>query len=93
MDGTLDVMVDGAWQRCGAGSFLELAPSTTHTFVNRTERDVVWVTGWRPKGFERFFRDFGIPAAHPDAQARSVADDVVQEVVRQVEKYGMFLAG
>lgn len=39
----------------GPGSFVELAPKTPHTFINNTEAAVVWVTGWRPKGFERFF--------------------------------------
>jgi hypothetical protein len=51
----------------------------------------VWVTGWRPKGFERFFEDFGIPAAEADAQSRSVADPVVQKVVQNVNRYGMYL--
>ena len=57
VDGTLDIMINGAWTRCGPGSFLDLAPKTTHTFINKTEAPVVWLTGWRPKGFERFFRD------------------------------------
>lgn len=90
--GTLDVMVDGAWRRCGPGTFMELQPSTTHTFINNTDADVVWVTGWRPKGFERFFRDFGILADEAQAQDRSVADEIVQTVVQNVERYGMYLA-
>ncbi len=74
IDGTLDVMVDGARRRCGPGAYVELEPSTTHTFINNTESEVVWVTGWRPKGFER-----------------SVSDAVVQQVVRNIERYGMYL--
>ncbi len=92
MNGTLDVMVNGEWKRCGAGSFVELPPNTTHTFINNTQEDVVWVTGWRPKGFERFFRDFGIPLGDSQAQEKSVADQVVQNVVQNVEKYGMYLS-
>jgi hypothetical protein len=68
------------------------SPNTTHTFINNTDEDVVWITGWRPKGFERFFRDFGVPVEEPHAQDRSVAEDVVQSVVQNVEKYGMYLA-
>lgn len=90
--GTLDVMINGEWRHCGAGSFLDLQPNTTHTFINNTEEDVVWITGWRPKGFEQFFRDFGIPATESRALERSVADQVVQNVVQNVEKYGMYLA-
>jgi quercetin dioxygenase-like cupin family protein len=92
VDGTLDVMTNGEWRRCGPGSFLDLEPHTTHTFINDTETDVVWITGWRPKGFERFFRDFGIPAADADARNRSVGDQVVRNVVQNVERYGMYLA-
>ncbi len=90
--GTLDVMINDEWQHCGAGSFLELPPNTTHSFINNTEEDVVWVTGWRPKGFQLFFEDFGIPAGDVGARDKSVADQVVQEVVQNCEKYGMYLA-
>jgi quercetin dioxygenase-like cupin family protein len=92
IQGTLDVMSNGEWQKCSAGSFVELPPNTTHTFINNTEQDVVWVTGWRPKGFERFFRDFGIPVQDPLAQEKSVADQIVQNVLKNVEHYGMYLA-
>ncbi len=89
--GTLDVMADGDWQRYAAGSFVDLPPETMHTFINNTEEDVVWITGWRPKGFQRFFEDFGVPAQDDNASGKSVSDTVVQNVVRDVEKYGMFL--
>ncbi len=90
--GTLDHMSNGKWQKCSAGSFVDLPPNTPPTFINNTEQDVVWVTGWRPKGFERFFRDFGIPVSDSQSQQKSVADSVVQNVVQNVENYGMYLA-
>jgi quercetin dioxygenase-like cupin family protein len=92
IQGTLDVMADGNWQRYAAGSFVELPPATMHTFINNTEEDVVWITGWRPKGFQRFFEAFGVPVQDDNASAKSVSDTVVQNVVRDVEKYGMFLS-
>lgn len=70
---------------------MDLEPNTTHTFINTTDADVVWVTGWRPKGFERFFEDFGIPVDEAAAQERSAADPVVRMVVQNVERYGMYL--
>jgi quercetin dioxygenase-like cupin family protein len=91
--GTLDVMQDGRWQSCAAGSFVEMPPHTTHTFINNTDEDVVWLTGWRPKGFQRFFEDFGVPASEHDAARRSVADEVIARVVGSVERYGMYIAG
>ena len=90
--GTLDVMSNGSWQRLSPGGFADLPPGTAHTFINNSEEDVVWVTGWRPKGFQQFFHDFGVPAHEPGAQEASLADERVQEVVRNVERYGMYLS-
>ena len=90
--GTLDVMHDGQWERKEAGSFVDLPPGTTHTFINNTDEDVVWVTGWRPKGFQQFFADFGVPVGEADAPKRSVDKELIQDVVRSVERYGMHLS-
>ena len=46
IQGMLDVMANGEWQKYSAGSFVELPSNTTHTFINNTEQEVVWVTGW-----------------------------------------------
>lgn len=91
VSGALAVMRDGAWQTLAAGSFVDLPPGTVHTFVNQTGEDAVWLTGWRPKGFERFFADFGIGMAEKDARARSVSDAVIQRVLRDMARYGMHL--
>lgn len=90
--GTLDVMINGDWRRCAAGTFVELAPNTAHTFINNTDEDVVWVTGWRPKGFERFFLDFGISVDETQAAQKSVAPELIQRVVAGMERYGMIVS-
>lgn len=91
LQGTLDVMTNGQWKAMPAGSFVELPPDTVHTFINNTVEDVIWITGWRPKGFQKFFSDFGIPSGQDGASEQSVSDGVVQRVVRTCEEYGMFL--
>lgn len=91
LKGTLDVMADGHWRSMPAGSFVELAPDTTHTFINNTDEDVVWITGWRPKGFEEFFRAFGIPSDEEGARERSTSEEVVRRVARECERYGMYV--
>jgi len=65
--GTLDVMRDGESNKMVAGDFVDLPPNTVHTFINNTEENVIWITGWRPKGFQRFFRDFGISSTQERA--------------------------
>lgn len=89
LKGRLDVMADGVWTSYGPGQFVELPPDTVHTFVNNGAEDAVWVTGWRPKGFEQFFHEFGVPADRPDAFAQSVSEEVVARVVAACERYGM----
>src|SRR5690349_19273537 len=89
--GVLDVMRDGEWSRVTAGSFVELPPRTVHTFVNKTDEDVVWITGWRPKGFQKFFTDFGVASTEDNAAARSVGADIIGRVMKDSEHYGMFV--
>ena len=91
MKGTLDVMVDGAWQTLRPGGFVELPPGTLHSFVNNGDEDAVWVTGWRPKGFERFFFEFGIPVTVDDAQARSVSPEIIQRVLAESASFGLHM--
>ena len=91
LKGTLDVMANSEWKAMTTGSFVELPPNTIHTFINNTEEDVVWITGWRPKGFQKFFQDFGIPIDHEGARERSISEEIIQRVVQECEKYGMYL--
>jgi len=44
------VMANDEGKTMTAGGFVEPAPNTPHTFINNTEEDVVWITGWRSKG-------------------------------------------
>jgi quercetin dioxygenase-like cupin family protein len=90
--GKLDVMTDGSWQTVGPGAFLELPPNAVHTFINNGDQDAVWITGWRPKGFERFFQDFGVPVGEDGARERSVSAETVQQVVERCESYGMYVS-
>ena len=92
LKGKLDVMTDGIWQTLGAGMFLDLAPNSVHTFINNTDQDVVWITGWRPKGFERFFREFGVPVTVKGARESSVSQEIVQRVIERCESYGMYVS-
>lgn len=89
--GRLDCMIDGEWRSYADGDFVEVPAGTTHTFANNSDEDVVWVTGWRPRGFERFFRDFGVPASEPDGQGRSLDGAIVQKVIETAESYGMII--
>lgn len=91
LKGKLDIMTDRAWSTATPGTFVELPPDTVHTFINNGTEDAVWITGWRPKGFERFFTTFGIPADEGGARERSVSDEVIRRVVAGCEAFGMYV--
>jgi quercetin dioxygenase-like cupin family protein len=91
LNGRLDVMTDGIWKTMASGSFVELLPGTVHTFVNKSDEDTVWLTGWRPKGFQKFFAEFGIPIDREGARELSVSDEIIRRVVETCEKFGMYV--
>lgn len=90
-EGELDLMTDGSWQRLAQGQSITLAPGVVHTFRNPGTTPTRFVTGFTPRGFERFFATFGVPADQPDASAASVAPAVVARVLREAESFGMFI--
>ena len=91
-EGSLDVQVDGTWQRLNAGDSLCLDPGQVHTLMNRSDAPCRWITGWSPRGFEQFFADMGVAADEPGSQAASVAPERIQKVGAECERYGMIIA-
>lgn len=92
LKGKLDVMENGAWKTMKAGSFAELSPGTVHTFANNSDEDAVWITGWRPKGFQQFFREFGVPIDQERAREASVAETVIHRVMAECKGFGMHVS-
>jgi mannose-6-phosphate isomerase-like protein (cupin superfamily) len=91
VDGRLDVMLDGRWQTLGPGESLTVPTGGVHTFINRGERDASWITAFSPRGFERFFTAFGVPAEADDAFAQSVSESMIQRVGATCAQYGMII--
>ena len=87
--GEMDFVVNDEWQTYGPGSFMELPPGTTHTFINNSAAPAVWITGWRPNGFERFFSDFGIPVDQENARDLSTDASTIEKVMSGIHRYSM----
>jgi mannose-6-phosphate isomerase-like protein (cupin superfamily) len=92
LDGALEVMADGEWVRLEAGDTYCIAAGVVHTFRIPGETPCDWLTAFSPRGFERFFRDFGVPTEEADSAAKSVAPDVVERVIAEAGSYGMMIA-
>jgi len=92
-DGTLDVCLDGVWRKLSSGESLSIEPGCVHTLANTGSRDVRWLTGWSPRGFERFFTHFGHAASRAGAREASVSAESVRRVVEGCADFGMIVAG
>ncbi len=90
--GTLEVVCDGRVMPLGPGESFVVPSGAVHTFSNRTDAEVEWVTSYAPDGFQAFFSDFGITADEADARARSVAPALLGQVAANCARYGMILA-
>jgi len=90
--GRLEVMTDGAWRMLEAGGACTVPAGVVHGFRNPDAVPATFVTGFSPRGFERFFLDLGIPADRPDAQAASVAPEAFGRVAERAAGYGMIIA-
>ena len=62
-----------------------------HTFRNPGRADVRWLTGWNPIGFQRFFVEFGVDVDEPEARRASVADERIQRVIAEADRYDMVM--
>ena len=89
--GSLDVMVDGSWRTLQPGDSAVAPPGSVHTFINRGAADALWLTTFSPRGFERFFADFGFADAEGEGFRTSTADDVLARVAATCAGYGMII--
>ncbi len=91
LDGALEVRCGDEWVRLEQGRTFDVPVGAVHTFRNPTDRDVRWLTGWNPIGFQRFFADMGVDVKEPDARALSVSGERIARVVAEAERYGMVI--
>jgi len=88
-DGRLDVCIDGVWRTLSSGESLSIEPGCVHTLANNSAKDVRWLTGWSPRGFERFFTHFGHDAEQAGSREVSLSGERVRAVVSGCAEFGM----
>ncbi|HSN54635.1 MAG TPA: cupin domain-containing protein [Candidatus Sulfomarinibacteraceae bacterium] len=91
-EGALELSCNGQWLRVEAGEGFTVPRGAVHTFRNPTGEDARWLTGWNPLGFQEWFARYGVDASTPDAEARSLSEDVVAAAVAATASFGMVLA-
>ena len=91
LEGEMDFIVNGEATTVRAGESIDITPGILHTFMNSTNEACKWVNIHSPKGFRDFFETLGIPEDTPNAQEKSVAPEVIQEVIKTASTYDMII--
>jgi len=91
LKGQMEFLVDGRKVLLNEGESIDLPPGTVHTFSNPTNSAIRWLNVHSPKGFQAFFHRFGIPATEEGAFQSSVAQTVIEQVIREAKSYDMII--
>lgn len=88
-EGEMEFLVDGNPVIVKKGESVNLPPHTIHTFSNNSDLPCQWVNIHSPKGFLKFFEDFGIPDTEENAAAQSTDPAIIQKVLQTAVNYDM----
>ena len=91
VEGEMEFMVNGEIKVCKAGESIDIPPETLHTFGNKSNRPCKWINIHSPKGFRNFFETLGVSINGPNAQEKSVAPEIIQEVIKTAGDYDMII--
>ena len=87
----MEFMLNGEIKVYKAGELIDIPPETLHTFSNKSNQPCKWINIHSPKGFRDFFESLGVSANEPDAQEKSVAPELIQEVVKTAGNFDMII--
>lgn len=89
MEGEMDFIINGEPKKIKKGESVDIPPGTLHTFKNSGNNTCKWVNIHSPKGFSKFFKEYGIPENEKDAMKKSVSPELIQEVLKTAPDYDM----
>ena len=91
VEGEMEFFVNGEIKVLKAGESIDIPPMTLHTFNNKSDHPCKWINIHSPKGFSEFFNRMGVPASEDGAQERSVAPEIIQQVIQTAGDYDMII--
>ena len=89
VEGEMDFVINGAPKKVSKGESIDIPPGTLHTFQNSGKELCKWVNIHSPKGFSDFFSKYGVPDSEPEAMKKSVAPEIIQDVLKTAPDYDM----
>ncbi|MBC3756785.1 cupin domain-containing protein [Hyunsoonleella sp. SJ7] len=91
VEGEMEFFIDGEVKVVKAGESVDVPPNTLHTFGNKSDAPCKWVNIHSPKGFRSFFEQMGVPADSDRAQEKSVAPEIIQNVMATAADFDMII--
>ena len=73
----------------GPGECLLVPRNEVHTFHPVSDSGSRVITVFQPGGFDRWFRDMGVPLDEPNGRELSVGAELIQRVLRESLRYNM----
>lgn len=91
IEGEMEFFVNGSTQVVKAGESLDIPPKTLHTFANKSDVPCKWVNIHSPKGFRTFFEQIGVPEEEENAVEKSLAPEVINQVIATASDFDMII--
>ncbi len=91
VEGEMEFFVNGKTMVVKAGESVDIPSQTLHTFSNKSDKPCKWINIHSPKGFRSFFERVGIPATEENAVEKSVAPEVINQVVASAAEFDMII--
>lgn len=91
-EGEMSFMLNGEKLLLKKGESVNLPPQSLHTFSNNSDATCAWVNIHSPKGFLKFFNDFGVSDSQNDAFEKSLDPEVINKVIQTAANYDMIIS-
>ena len=89
LEGRVDFDVGDKHLQLGPGECLLVPRNEVHTFHPVSDSGSRVITVFQPGGFDRWFRDMGVPVDEPNGRELSVGAELIQRVLRESLRYNM----
>jgi mannose-6-phosphate isomerase-like protein (cupin superfamily) len=89
IEGRVDFKIGGELLQAGPGECVLVPRNTVHTFAPASESGSRVITVFEPGGFDRWFRDMGVPVDEPNGRDLSMRPEVIERILRDSLDYDM----
>lgn len=91
IEGEMQFFVDGKTKVLKVGEVIDIPPNTLHTFENASDNTCKVVNIHSPKGFRKFFENFGVLEHQKDSKSASLKPAVIQKLIETASDYDMLI--